>query len=95
MDIDFHGPAFVIAIVAICTAAWIINNWIRAKHGYPISDDWGRNVSREKTGEAAALAAENAELRGLVTKLEDRLAVLERIATDQPNRLSAEIDRLR
>lgn len=92
---DFHGPSFVIAIVAICTAGWIVNNWIRARHGYPITDDWGRNVNRETTREAELLTAENDKLKGMIVRLEDRISVLERIATDQPGRLSAEIDRLR
>jgi hypothetical protein len=34
-------------------------------------------------------------LRGKVSRLEERMAVLERIATDAPARLTAEIDKLR
>ena len=41
------------------------------------------------------LSNENEQLTGKVTRLEDRIAVLERIVTDKPARLSAEIDRLR
>jgi hypothetical protein len=36
-----------------------------------------------------------AMLRGKVGRLEERMAVLERIATDAPARLTAEIDKLR
>ena len=36
---SFGSPAFVIAIVAMSMAAWVITPWIRARHGYPI-DEW-------------------------------------------------------
>jgi hypothetical protein len=38
---SFGGPNFVIAIVAMLTVGWLVNNWIRAKHGYPLEDEWG------------------------------------------------------
>ena len=41
------------------------------------------------------LTAENDKLHGQVSRLEERLSVLERIATDVPSRLSAEIENLR
>ena len=44
---------------------------------------------------AKALAAENEQLKATVGKLEERLKVLERIATDPSRQLSDEIDRLR
>ena len=47
------------------------------------------------TGETAALLTENRELKAHVRTLEQRLQVLERIATDAPARLTAEIDNLR
>lgn len=90
-----HGSVFTIAIIAICMAAWVINNWIRARHGYPISDDWGRSVKTERSSAAELMAAENEQLKGMIVRLEERLATLERIATDEPTRLSAEIERLR
>ena len=36
---NFAGPDFVIAIIAISTGGWLINNWIRARHGYPVEDE--------------------------------------------------------
>jgi hypothetical protein len=94
----FGGPPFVIAIVLIATGAWLINNWIRARHGYSISDDWGRNIGKE-TPEAARkvelLTGENERLAGMVTRLEGRIAVLERIATDPATRTAHEIEQLR
>lgn len=91
---SFSGPGFVIAIIAITTLGWIITTAIRAKHGYPLTDDWGNTVE-PKAREEGKLAQENAELRATVAKLEDRLKVLERIATDPAKRLSDDIERLR
>ncbi len=92
------GPFFVLAIVAIATGAWLINNWIRARHGYSISDDWGRNIGKD-TPEASrkvdVLTNENARLTGMVSRLEERIAVLERIATDPAIRTAQEIEQLR
>ena len=38
---------------------------------------------------------ENSLLRGKIERLEERMVVLERIATDAPARLTAEIEKLR
>ena len=93
----FGSPAFVIAIVAMAMAAWVITTFIRARHGYPLSDDWGNAVHpvRHNDDETKALAAENKALKDTVSRLEERLKVLERIATDPTKRLSDEIDQLR
>jgi len=93
-----HGPWFVLSIIAISMTAWIINNWIRAKHGYSISDDWGRNIDKGDANAArhiALLGQENEQLTGKVSRLEERIAVLERIATDPATRTAREIDALR
>ncbi len=94
---DFHGPEFVLAIIGMSTVGWIATSWIRAKHGYPVENEWGGKA--EKTPDAqraiALLTTENEKLHGKVARLEERIAVLERIATDQPSRLSAEIEKLR
>ena len=95
---DFHGPDFVIAIIAISTFGWIATSWIRARHGYPVEGEWGGQVSKDDPKAARQielLSTENEQLTGKITRLEDRIAVLERIATDKPTRLSAEIDGLR
>jgi cell division protein FtsB len=94
---QFGGPAFVIAIIAITMLAWVITTAIRAKHGYPLSDDCGNLVHRRDRDDAAtkALVAENEQLKHTVGKLEERLRVLERIATDPSRQLADEIDKLR
>lgn len=30
------SPEFVLAIIAISTGGWLVNNWIRARHGYAL-----------------------------------------------------------
>lgn len=92
---DFGGPTFVIAIVMVCTGGWLVNNWIRAKHGYPLEDDWGGKTERTDTAETQQLKAENRDLHGKIDAMQDRLIVLEKIITDRGYSLSAEIEALR
>jgi hypothetical protein len=95
---DFHGPGFVLAIIAMSFIGWIITTAIRAKHGYPIENEWGGHARKddlEMKRQNDILERENEKLRGKVGRLEERMAVLERIATDAPARLTAEIDKLR
>ena len=94
---NLGGNVFVILIIAISMLAWIITTHIRAKHGYPLTDDWGNAVHPNKGSDETTkgLVAENAELKATVDRLEDRLKVLERIATDPSRRLADDIDNLR
>ncbi len=95
---QWGGPFFVLAIIAMSTAGWIINNWIRAKHGYAPSDDWGRADASGKLDDnrqLQLLTGENEKLVGKVSRLEERIAVLERIATDPAERTARAIDSLR
>lgn len=95
---DFGGPFFILAIIALSTIGWIVTTAIRARHGYPLEGEWGGTVTRhDPAAENAAksLAAENHQLKATVGKLEERLKVLERIATDPSQKLSNEIEQLR
>lgn len=97
---NFGGPAFVIAIIAISTIGWVITTAIRAKYGYPVDGEWGGTVhkmvgSDEESSRTRALAAENDQLKTKVSQLEERLKVLERIATDPSRQLADEIEKLR
>ena len=98
---DWGSPEFVIAIIAISTAGWIVNNWIRAKHGYDLEDEWGgKSGKSSKAGpdeqrKIELLSNENAELVGTIDRLQERLQVLERIATDPARRTADEIEALR
>lgn len=95
---NWGSPEFVIAIIAISTGGWLINNWIRARHGYPLEDEWGgktENPALPSERQLTLLSNENAELKGKLLRIEERVAVLERIATDKSTRLAEEIDSLR
>ena len=95
---EFGGPLFVIAIVAISTIGWVMTTAIRARHGYPLESGCGGAApSRKAEGEKAtqALVAENEQLKANVGRLEERLKVLERIATDPSRQLADEIEQLR
>ncbi|MBU3078382.1 hypothetical protein [Sphingomonas quercus] len=96
----FGSPFFVLGIIAIVSLAGIARTLIRARHGYPLDDHHGHGRAAHRGGHQddramALLANENDKLKGMICRLEERIAVLERIATDAPNRLSAEIERLR
>ena len=96
---SWGGPEFVLAIIAISTFGWLASSWIRAKHGYPIENEWvGMSYKEDRAEEArqsALLAEENAGLKAQVSRIEERLAVLERLATDPAERTAREIEHLR
>lgn len=95
---NWGGPTFILAIIAISTLGWLVNSWIRARHGYPLEGEWGGTVSKgdpDAERKIALLSSENERLTGQISRLEERIAVLERIATDAPSRLTAEIERLK
>jgi cell division protein FtsB len=80
--------AIFIPIVAIGATAWVIGqvlDFIRHR----------RDSERGESGENARLAEENELLRATVARLEQRMAVLERIATDPATRTAHEIEQLR
>jgi hypothetical protein len=95
---DWGGPEFIIAIIAIATFGGILKTWVRAHHGLPDHDRPGRRGRRqaaEDTAEVERLKAENARLTDRLEASEDRLAVLERIVTDKSYSLASEIEALR
>ena len=92
---DWGGPAFVIAIIAVSTGGWLLNNWIRARHGYPLEDEWGGTSERRDDGSKAELQRENAALKSELRTVLDRVAVLERIVTDKGYGLAEQIEALR
>lgn len=104
---NWGGPGFVLAIIAIVMVASIVKTAIRAKHGYPLDDidddddDDGtakRRRQRDRIAverQAQLMADQNEQLQAKVLRLEERIAVLERIATDPAVRTAREIDALR
>lgn len=93
MDID--GKIFILLIILFSSAGWLINNWIRAKHGYALEDEFGGFTERSDTAETSRLKAENRELHDKIDAMQDRMIVLERIVTDRGYSLSEEIEALR
>ncbi|MGF1549361.1 MAG: hypothetical protein ACFBQW_02335 [Sphingomonadaceae bacterium] len=95
---SWGGPAFVLMIIGMSFVAWIVTTWIRARHGYPLEDEWGGTTAREDPAaerKIELLSNENGELKDKIVRLEERIAVLERIATDPAERTAREIDDLR
>jgi hypothetical protein len=105
---SWGGPSFVITIIALSFGAWIITTWIRALYGYPLENEWGGTAVKGFDGleedypnavrQLTLLTSENEKLHGKIMRLEERIAVLERIATESNSRaaqLSDQIDRLR
>lgn len=85
---------FPIVMMASVGVIVIATTWIRARHGYPLENADG--TTSPKLGDAnAQLEAENRELKQQMSKLLERVAVLERIATDPAERTAREIENLR
>lgn len=76
----------------------MITTWLRIKHGYPLETSWGTRLHPSTDREAAEriklLTNENAQLRAELGAVKDRVQNVERIVTDQPSRLSKEIEAL-
>lgn len=103
------GQIFVLCIIAISMLGGTLSMWVKAKHGYPLHDRHSRRMARraarhggapggdelDDERKVALLTSENERLTGKVSRLEERLAVLERIATDPAERVAREIDALR
>ena len=92
---DFGAATFVIVLIGLSYSAWVINNWIRAKNGYPLEDEFGGKTERSDTAETKALRQENRQLHDKLDAMQDRMVVLEKIATDRGYSLHDEIEALR
>ena len=91
-----HGsPAFVLAIIALSIGGWLINNWIRARHGYALEDKWGGKTGKAEAEPIQALRDENQALRAELSAYADRTKVLERIVTDKGYDVASQIEALR
>jgi hypothetical protein len=102
MDMGWMVP---VGVVGAISARHAFTTWVKAKHGYPIEDDNRRSRRRWRGATGAEdieaerkimlLSNENDKLTGQVSRLEERIAVLERIATDPAERTAREIEALR
>jgi hypothetical protein len=83
---DDEMALFIFAMTALIAVSVIILSWI--KHRSPKQGGGDRR-------EVELLSNENAGLRGQVGRLEERIAVLERITVEKENSLAREIEQLR
>jgi hypothetical protein len=81
---------FVATMTAIVLLAALLHSWIRTR-----GEVKGAAGGLEAARQVELLSNENAGLKGQVGRLEERIAVLERIATDPAGRTAREIDELR
>ena len=101
MNLDIlTAIAPLVAIVGVAgVGGWVFTTWLRIKNGYPLDGAWGQAVypktSDETVERVKLISQENAQLRAELGSVKDRLAVIERIVTDDSNRLSHEIEALR
>jgi hypothetical protein len=86
IDLDF---AVFIPIAAILASACVITSVLRYKQSKQDA------ATGDAERQAQLLAGENERLRGQIGRLEERLSVLERIATDPSERTAREIESLR
>lgn len=81
---------FVLLIVLVSVGGWVMVNAIRMQARRAESGE-----DLEAARKIELLAGENGRLKEQIGRLEERVAVLERIATDEATRLGKEIDALR
>ena len=96
-DMSLLIPILAIAVGLLALFGWIVTTWMRIKHGYPL-DGFGKalhpHTDQQSVERIKLLSSENAQLRAEMGSMKDRLETVERIVTDQPNRLALEIDQL-
>ena len=87
---DESTAVFIIMITGMILVTSLLYAWIRTRLQTQAS-----NVGLESSRQVELLSHENAGLKGQVTRLEDRISVLERIATDPATRTAHAIEQLR
>jgi hypothetical protein len=92
--------ALLIPIISILATAWVVVTIVRYRHGDRSARDRhglrdGSPATIADAQENARLAHENETYRLTIKRLEERMAVLERIATDPAERTAREIEQLR
>jgi hypothetical protein len=97
-DFVMYLLPWITAIVGMTVGGWVFTTWLRIKNGYPLENSWGKalhpTTDNESKERIKLLTGENAQLRAELGSVKDRMETIERIITDQPNRLAQEIDSL-
>ncbi len=98
LGIILEALPYIAVIVAVSVGGWVITTWLRIKNGYPLESSWGQPIhpkfDKEAIERIKLLTSENAQLRAELGSVKDRLENVERIVTDQPSRLTRDIDAL-
>lgn len=98
IDVVLKVLPMVVIIVAIGVGGSLLSTWLKIKNGYPLQNSWGMalhpKTSDESNERIKLLTSENAQLRAEIGSVKDRLETIERIVTDEPARLSREIEQL-
>jgi len=81
---------FLVIMTAMVLTAALLFGWIRTRGQVKAAAG-----SLEASRQVELLSNENAGLKGQMGRLEERIAVLERIATDPAERTAQAIDQLR
>ena len=88
----------VAVVIGLGIGGWVLTTWLKIKNGYPLETTWGQPLhpgnNKETMERIKLLTGENAQLRAELGAIKDRLETMERIVTDQPSRLTREIDAL-
>ena len=87
---DENTAVFLIMMTGMILVTSLLYAWIRTRLQTQAS-----TVGLESSRQVELLSHENAGLKGQVTRLEDRISVLERIATDPATRTAHAIEQLR
>jgi hypothetical protein len=87
---DEKVALFVTVMTAMVLVAALIHSWMQTRTKVKTATG-----SLEASRQVELLSNENAGLKGQIGRLEERIAVLERIATDPADRTAREIDQLR
>ncbi len=86
-------------LIPICgILGWVLTTWIRARHGYPLTDDNGKTIHPSGFDADATrklLESELAARDQTIANLKERVEILERIITDSAGHLGQENERLR
>jgi len=88
---DDNTAIFLIIMTAMTMVWGLLASWMKHRRAAVALPDNGLQANRV----VELLSSENAGLKGQVSRLEERIAVLERIATDPSERTARAIDQLR
>ena len=91
---DDQLALFIVIMTVVVAIAVFMLSWMKGRQRLAELNA-GTRQKLEAAREIELLSDENAGLRGQVGRLEERIAVIERIATDPAERTAREIEMLR